>query len=244
MQMGPHPPPESSQGFTGKCRRPRCSSCHLHPCSKSKDKTKGSSKHADLGCGELSLKLDGHSSSTNSFEQNSSLVVMADPESSTTVPEILMAMDVDLALMEVQDKVIKGMEDEVLLLEEEDVTPRRKRLKCDAGLTRRNSPSSWIPPPPLGCLKLNIDGASRGNLGLAGGGGIARTASGDYRLLFSASFGFCSALRIELLAIFNGLELLFEKCVPKAIVETDSQIDVDLVNEDLPSTHPDFHLIR
>ncbi|XP_009605471.1 uncharacterized protein [Nicotiana tomentosiformis] len=30
--------------FTGKCGRPRCNSCHIHPAGKSKDKTKGTQK--------------------------------------------------------------------------------------------------------------------------------------------------------------------------------------------------------
>ncbi|CAN4082343.1 unnamed protein product [Withania somnifera] len=30
--------------FTGKCGRPRCASCHIHPAGKSKDKTKGTQK--------------------------------------------------------------------------------------------------------------------------------------------------------------------------------------------------------
>lgn len=36
--------PTNRSKFTGKCGRPRCASCHLHPAGKAKDKTKGTHK--------------------------------------------------------------------------------------------------------------------------------------------------------------------------------------------------------
>ncbi|KAK8534092.1 hypothetical protein V6N13_028225 [Hibiscus sabdariffa] len=36
--------PTNHSKFTGKCGRPRCVGCHMHPACKSKDKTKGSHK--------------------------------------------------------------------------------------------------------------------------------------------------------------------------------------------------------
>ncbi|XP_060193917.1 uncharacterized protein LOC132623202 [Lycium barbarum] len=36
--------PSNHSKFTGKCGRPRCTSCHIHPAGKSKDKTKGTQK--------------------------------------------------------------------------------------------------------------------------------------------------------------------------------------------------------
>lgn len=38
------PKPTNHSKFTGKCGKPRCTGCHMHPCCKSKDKTKGSQK--------------------------------------------------------------------------------------------------------------------------------------------------------------------------------------------------------
>ncbi|KAJ1399566.1 hypothetical protein SESBI_30214 [Sesbania bispinosa] len=37
--------PTNHSKFTGKCDKPRCSGCHLHPVCKSKNKTKGSQKN-------------------------------------------------------------------------------------------------------------------------------------------------------------------------------------------------------
>jgi hypothetical protein len=39
-----HPKPTNGSRFTGKCKKPRCKSCHYHPVTKSKDKAKGSYK--------------------------------------------------------------------------------------------------------------------------------------------------------------------------------------------------------
>ncbi|KAF3444518.1 hypothetical protein FNV43_RR14210 [Rhamnella rubrinervis] len=36
--------PTNHSKFTGKCGRPRCTGCHMHPTCKSKDKTKGTQK--------------------------------------------------------------------------------------------------------------------------------------------------------------------------------------------------------
>lgn len=36
--------PTNHSKFTGKCGKPRCVECHLHPACKSKDKTKGTKK--------------------------------------------------------------------------------------------------------------------------------------------------------------------------------------------------------
>jgi hypothetical protein len=36
--------PTNHSKFTGKCSKPRCTGCQMHPSSKSKDKTKGSHK--------------------------------------------------------------------------------------------------------------------------------------------------------------------------------------------------------
>ncbi|KAJ9135419.1 hypothetical protein P3X46_032605 [Hevea brasiliensis] len=43
-----HPRPTNHSKFTSKCARPRCNGCHMHPCYKSKDKTKGTQKLKSL----------------------------------------------------------------------------------------------------------------------------------------------------------------------------------------------------
>ncbi|KAL8167656.1 hypothetical protein V2J09_009155 [Rumex salicifolius] len=111
--------------------------------------------------------------------------------------------------------------------------------------TLANSPRSiaWTPPQP-GWLKLNVDGASRGNPGLAGGGGVVRLANGSCFLSFSAFFGDCSALRSELLAIKTGLSILHTRCASLVILESDCSEAIKLMSSKLPTSHADFYLIK
>uniref|UniRef100_A0A6N2K9L5 Uncharacterized protein n=1 Tax=Salix viminalis TaxID=40686 RepID=A0A6N2K9L5_SALVM len=41
---GSHQSPQTTPNSPGKCGKPRCSECHIQPCSKAKHKTKGSHK--------------------------------------------------------------------------------------------------------------------------------------------------------------------------------------------------------
>lgn len=53
--------PTNHSKFTGKCGKPRCSGCRLHPVQKAKDKTKGSHKFKSRYLIDCSLvAFDGH----------------------------------------------------------------------------------------------------------------------------------------------------------------------------------------
>jgi hypothetical protein len=51
-----------------------------------------------------------------------------------------------------------------------------------------STPIKWV-SPPLGCFKLNTDGSSLGNPGLAGGGGVIRNHAGEWVGGFSRAIG-------------------------------------------------------
>lgn len=55
---------------------------------------------------------------------------------------------------------------------------------------------SWKKPPPDWC-KLNTDGASLGNPGKAGGGGIIRDSEGRWMKGFARSIGFTTSITAE-----------------------------------------------
>ncbi|XP_075083264.1 uncharacterized protein LOC142167013 [Nicotiana tabacum] len=61
-------------------------------------------------------------------------------------------------------------------------------------------PVKWIKPPD-GCLKLNIDGCSKG---LASGGGCLRNQYGDLIMAYSTFFGSCTNNMAEARAILAG----------------------------------------
>ncbi|KAK2659082.1 hypothetical protein Ddye_005615 [Dipteronia dyeriana] len=55
-------------------------------------------------------------------------------------------------------------------------------------------------PPPLGCLKVNTDGAAFGSPGLAGCAGFFRTCKGFVKGCFAIPLGVCFAFEAELAA--------------------------------------------
>jgi hypothetical protein len=69
----------------------------------------------------------------------------------------------------------------------------------------RKSPSSTIPdrwePPPVGFIKLNFDGASKGNLGSVGLGGAFQNDKGELLRIYVGSLGIDSNNAAELQAL-------------------------------------------
>lgn len=61
--------------------------------------------------------------------------------------------------------------------------------------------------PPNGWFKLNTDGASIGNSGKAGGGGLIRDSSGNWVKGFSRDIGFGTSILAEFWALRDGLTL-------------------------------------
>ncbi|KAK3211673.1 hypothetical protein Dsin_016379 [Dipteronia sinensis] len=66
--------------------------------------------------------------------------------------------------------------------------------------------NEWI-PSTLNCLKFNVDGSSRGNLGSAGIEGVRRDSNGMVLCLFSLGVGIMDSNATEILAIRRALEL-------------------------------------
>jgi len=81
----------------------------------------------------------------------------------------------------------------------------------------------WI-PPQLGVLKLNTDGACRGNPGPAAAGGVVRNHTGQHVLMFSEFLGEHTNTYAEIYAIWRGLDLCHSRNFSKIWVETDSRI--------------------
>ncbi|KAL0400123.1 UNVERIFIED_CONTAM: hypothetical protein Sradi_2355600 [Sesamum radiatum] len=60
-------------------------------------------------------------------------------------------------------------------------------------------------------MKLNTDSASKGNLGLAGAGGIVRDYEGKVILAFSELIGFTNNMVVEMHVVLKGLGICLEK---------------------------------
>ena len=81
----------------------------------------------------------------------------------------------------------------------------------------------WTPPDD-GWVKLDVDGASRGNPGEAGCGGLMRDATRRWLGDYTCNFGICNALTAEIWGALNGLHLAWELGFRKVILKSDSRV--------------------
>lgn len=86
-------------------------------------------------------------------------------------------------------------------------------------------------PPTGNLLKLNIDGASKGNPGRAGCGGVVRNSSGDLILAFSEYLEIGTNNKAEMQGLYSGLLICYQLGIFEISVETDSQLLVHWFSE-------------
>ena len=85
-------------------------------------------------------------------------------------------------------------------------------------------------PPHLGHLKLNVDGASRGNPCPAGGGGILRDHCSRISFAFSHFYYVQTNTSAEAMAIRDGLLLCEARDLRDIVLESDSCVLVDMLH--------------
>ncbi|CAA7054658.1 unnamed protein product [Microthlaspi erraticum] len=102
---------------------------------------------------------------------------------------------------------------------------------------------SWI-PPLVSWTKLNTDGASHGNPGLATAGGVLRNGEGLWCGGFALKIGHCSAPMAELWGVYYGLVIAWEKGIPRLDVEVDSAMVVGFLKTGICDTHPLSFLVH
>jgi ribonuclease HI len=86
-------------------------------------------------------------------------------------------------------------------------------------------------PPPSGSLKLNFDGAAKGNPGRTGLGGVIRDSKGNIIRLYAGSLGNSTNNAAEFGALETGLEILSREGMTNAIVEGDSALVINTVRK-------------
>ena len=86
----------------------------------------------------------------------------------------------------------------------------------------------WV-KPSANWFKLNTDGASRGNPGIAGAGGILRNHQGQVIFAFHKSLGVTSNINAELQALQTGLELCLHHGVQNIWIEVDATAIISLI---------------
>lgn len=92
------------------------------------------------------------------------------------------------------------------------------------------------------CLK--VDGSSRGNPRPADFGGLVRNDMGGFIVGFSGSVGFYEILQAELLAIFHGLQISWERGFKQVVLYSDSMLALGLVRVSWSRFHLYVALLR
>lgn len=83
--------------------------------------------------------------------------------------------------------------------------------------------------PEQGWMKLNTDGSSLGNSGLASGGGVIRDWTSRWIVGFSRKIGIATSLMAELWAIRDGLMLCVDRNLVMVEIELDAKSVVDML---------------
>lgn len=104
-------------------------------------------------------------------------------------------------------------------------------LEHDTATTRQVLLVGWS-PPMVGSVKINVDRSSLGNPGPPCFGGLIRDAQGEWVARFKGSIGVSQILLAELIAIYHGLLLAWQKGFREVGCESDYMEAVRLVNED------------
>ncbi|CAN1131192.1 Putative ribonuclease H protein At1g65750 [Linum perenne] len=96
-------------------------------------------------------------------------------------------------------------------------------------------------PGPTDWTVINTDGSVRQPSGTAAAGGVIRNSSGLCSLAFTANLGICSITRAELRGIILDLNLAWDAGHRKVLVQSDSQVAVNLLTADSEASHHHAH---
>ncbi|KAF7816000.1 hypothetical protein G2W53_029969 [Senna tora] len=99
-------------------------------------------------------------------------------------------------------------------------------------------------PPDRDRVKCNVDGSFLDLTRTAVCGGVARDASGNFLFSFGHRIGTCDILWAELRGILDGLELLWNKGFRKVVIECDSKVALELVENGTTENHPCSGLVH
>ncbi|KAF5933818.1 hypothetical protein HYC85_029989 [Camellia sinensis] len=100
-------------------------------------------------------------------------------------------------------------------------------LVTDSGVDSGNWLCWSLPPPSK--LKMNTDGSSKGDPGDGGFGGLIRDERGMWLCGYFGKLTNCTCIEAEILALYRGLTIAFEKGYKDLSIETDSQYAIDML---------------
>ena len=76
--------------------------------------------------------------------------------------------------------------------------------------------------PQNGFIKLNYDGASKGNPGQVGTGGIFLNSKWEFCRVYASDLGFATNNEVEIMAVKQGILIAIRENYQRLIVEGDS----------------------
>ena len=97
---------------------------------------------------------------------------------------------------------------------------------------------------PEGWSILNTDGASKGNPGPAGCGGVLRGDRGEWKWGFAMNTGHCSSMKAEIMAVLKGIQVAKERGVQKLWIRSDSCVLVGILRGAIKSNPVHGSLIQ
>ena len=97
---------------------------------------------------------------------------------------------------------------------------------------------------PIEWFKLNTNGASSGNPGKAGGGGLIRDCDGKWIKGFLRSIGHASSFSAKFWALRDGLKLALGIRVQRLVVELDAKVVISLITSTGGSNKPYLPLLN
>ena len=111
--------------------------------------------------------------------------------------------------------------------------------KCPAEDDESNyAKSREMEATPSSFIKLNFDGASKGNPGPAGGEGVFRNSQGEILHIYTINLGHSTNNSAELNAMVKGLNIAIYKGFEKLILEGDSSLVITIYHKLLNDTPP------
>ncbi|KAL2928203.1 hypothetical protein RDABS01_033951, partial [Bienertia sinuspersici] len=127
----------------------------------------------------------------------------------------------------------------------EEVTNALKRdLIFDIWNVRKQEAYIQWSPPIYRWVVLNTDGAAKGCPGQAGGGGIFRNHMGQRLGYFSTTFGLCTAMKAELLALLKGLQMAWNMEVRFLDVRMDNAACTQIFNKQTGHFGANLHIVK
>lgn len=116
-----------------------------------------------------------------------------------------------------------------------------KKLNLEPGMifqqgTKQRHPSAnqsrtKFRKPPDGFVKLNFDGAAKGNPGPAGFGGIIRNDQGKTEWIYADNGGTMTNNEAEFMAAYQGLKIAKRNCYRRVEIEGDSTLVIDSIRK-------------